>query len=123
MRRQRWPTPRSCAGPHGEELTEERVVDHVLAAADLYLFQVLMEDKGRAVLRVIEGRQDRPELARAMDALRDLFGPKCVIRLEERDRLKPQRRGKYTFSGSRFPQDLSMLMGDPRPDSPSASQA
>jgi phenylacetate-CoA ligase len=107
-------------GPHGEELVEEEVVDHILERADLYLFQVLMEEKHKVVLRVIEGRQERVELSRATDALRELFGPGCKIGVEERDRLAPQRRGKYTFTGSRFEQDLSTLMGDFRPRSTGA---
>lgn len=102
----------TIVGADGSLLTEAQVVEHVLRRADLYLFQVVLEEPGRAVLRVTEDRQPEREVGRGADALRDLLGPTWQVRVESRERLRPTRRGKYVFVASRYAQDTGALLGE-----------
>ena len=100
----------------GVERTGQEVIDRVLEAGDLELFQLVLLEPGRASLRVLRDRHPAGGVERAADGLRDLFGPAWTLDVQRVDRLPPEKRGKYCFVKARFKQDLPGLFSDGRPD-------
>jgi hypothetical protein len=100
----------------GNELTSKQVIDKVLAWGDLYLFQLILERPGAAVLRVMPGRQAEAEVEAARDGLADLLGDRWTVEVEWTPSLKPEKRGKYCFVKTLYRQDLPRLFPEARPD-------
>ena len=100
----------------GNELTGQEVIDRVLEAGDLYLFQLRLDEDGAATLRVLQDRQSRAQVDRAADVVRDLLGPGRPLQVVFTDRLPPEKRGKYCFVKSRVRPELPGLFPDERPD-------
>lgn len=100
----------------GNELTGQEVIDRMLDAGDLHLFQLLLLEPGRAALRVLEGRQPRAGVQRAAASLGELLGPTWKLTVDLVDRLPPEKRGKYCFVKSLFRQELPGLFPQGRPD-------
>jgi hypothetical protein len=100
----------------GNEVTGQEIIDRVLEAGDLYLFQLLLDAPGRATLRVLRDRQSKAQVDRAADGLRDMLGADWDLSVDLVDRLPPEKRGKYCFVKSRFRQELPGLFPAGRPD-------
>lgn len=101
---------------NGNELTSQQVIDKVLGWADIYLFQLILEEPGKATFHVYEDRQPKSEVQKAARGLRRLLGKGWKLKVNYTDRLKPEKRGKYCFVKSLYKQDMPGLFGAGRPD-------
>ena len=83
--------------------------------ADIYLFQLILEEPGKATFHVFEDRQPKEEVEKAAAGLRGILGEDWELKVNYTDRLKPEKRGKYCFVKSLFQPEMPGLFGAGRP--------
>ncbi len=101
---------------HGKEWTAEQVMDAIWSWGDLYLYQLTLDEPGRATLHVLEDRQPDKAVNAAVAGLSDLLGPSWSVRAHLTDRIPPAARGKYCFVKARYTCPLPQLFPGGRPE-------